>query len=222
MTLSIIGAGLGRTGTSSLKSALIDLGYPCYHMSEIAFNPSRKSDMDFWTSVPFGDEAKSADWGGLFAEYDAVVDFPACAFWRELMDVYPEGKMILSLHPKGSETWYQSCRETVYANTSAAGASDSGKRFAEMMDRVVWNGFFEGKFEDKDWAISRYDSHNQEVRDTVPEDRFLEFSAADGWEPLCAFLGIDVPDRPFPMKNTRAEAGRMVSRLERMKAFKKP
>ena len=220
MTLSIIGAGLGRTGTSSLKSALIELGHPCYHMSEIAFNPARREDMEFWMSVPFGDGARGAGWAGLFADYGAVVDFPACAFWRELMQVYPDAKLILSLHPKGSETWYDSVRQTVYANTSAAGASESGKRFAEMMDRVVWTGFFEGRFEDRDWAIARYEAHNQEVRDTVPADRFLEFSAAEGWAPLCTFLGVDVPDTPFPFKNTREEAGRLVSRLERMQAFK--
>lgn len=220
MTLALIGAGLGRTGTSSLRDALNSLGYPCYHMTELALNPDRRDDVDFWAEVPRGPTTDRPDWEGFFDGYRAILDFPGCFFWRELMAVYPEAKVVLTLHPKGPEAWYDSTYETIYVKAESANASAFGRRFNEVVDRHVWTGFFGGRFEDRDEAIARYEAHNRAVMDGVPEDRLVVFSADQGWDPICAALGEDVPDRPFPRSNERAEMARRMARLERMKAFR--
>jgi len=223
MALSVIGAGFGRTGTSSLRKALGELGLPCYHMSEVAYNPDRRADVNFWRDMVRNPGA-SRDWDGFFDGYSAALDFPASLFWRQLMTAYPEARVILTHHPRGSDAWYQSALETIYANTrkqaADAGAKGFSADFSAMMEEVVWQHVFGGNFTDRDTAIARYQAHSETVRAEVPADRLLVFSADQGWDPLCDFLGMDTPDVAFPFQNTRAEMTRNLARMERLRAFR--
>ena len=73
----------------------------------------------------------------------------------------------------------------------------------QFADKAIWKEQFEGKFDDKDFAIKKFEEWNAEVIATVPAEQLLVFEASQGWEPLCNFLGKPVPDTPFPVTNKR-------------------
>jgi hypothetical protein len=205
MSLEVIGAGFGRTGTLSLKTALEHLGYErCYHMYEVLANLHHAP---VWTAA---DGGEPVDWDLLFEGYRATVDWPACVFWRELMDAFPDAKVLLSVRPP--ERWYESFRSTIYElmTRELPPGVELPPEFAgltEMADRVVRDRSFGPRFAEmtRDELIGAYEAHNQSVRDGVPADRLLEFDVAQGWEPLCGFLGRDVPAEPFPNVNDKAQ-----------------
>ena len=219
MTLKVIGAGFGRTGTSSVRAALGDIGYRCYHMSEVLFSPSKKGDIDLWRAAADAEDRSKIDWAGIFADYDATIDFPGSAFWRELAETFPEAKVILTHHPKGPDGWYDSTINTIYGGVGPAGSTEFGRKVNDLMNDLIWNGALKGTMDDRDAAIARYKAHSEEVKDTIPADRLLVFSADQGWEPFAAFLGIEGKSGPFPRENDREAMSRTVARLKRMQAF---
>ncbi len=202
MVLQVIGAGLGRTGTASLKLALEKLGFdPCYHMFEvIAHEPAIAQ----WSAVAGG----APDWGMIFDGHKAFragVDFPVAAYWKELSEVYPEAKIILTV--RDAESWFVSTQETIFnPEFLAAGA---GTPFGDMVGAVI-GGFFGCALDDRDAMLARFEAHNAEVRAAFPSERLLVFEAKDGWEPLCRFLDVDIPDTPFPRVNSREETAAML------------
>lgn len=220
VTLKLIGAGLGRTGTASLRLALRQIEYRCYHMYDIAFDRARRKDVDFWNTVIHGNDS-GAEWNTIFGDFQATLDYPGCFFWRELMVAYPKAKVVLTTHPRGAEAWYDSTYETIFADTSTVEASAFGRAIVVMLDRHVWGpeGFFRGRFQDRDYAIARYEEHSEDVRKGVPAERLIDYSVTQGWEPICTALGTPIPEQPFPTVNEREEKARMVRRLERMTAF---
>src|SRR5689334_14593400 len=114
MSLKIIGVGFGRTGTLSVQHALNELGFPCYHMFEVLENKKNKAHLDFWYRVGNAPAGRQHDWSEVFSDYTATVDNPGCCVWKELIQAYPNAKVILTLHPKGAETWYESTYQTIY------------------------------------------------------------------------------------------------------------
>jgi len=217
MAIEIIGAGLGRTGTMSLRSALVQLGYPCYHMMDLMFDPARKGDVDFWLEVADDPDRPDRDWNRVFSGLRATVDFPACAAWRGLAAAYPDAKVILTRHPRGAEAWYDSNRATIYSGTGFESRSEFGAKFNAMMDSLVWGRLLDDSMDDRARAIERYNAHLEEVRAGIPADRLLDFSVDQGWEPLCDFLGVPVPETPFPQVNEREHMARITSRLQLMR-----
>ncbi len=204
MPIKVIGAGFGRTGTLSLKAALEELGYArCYHMTDVL---ARMDDARVWDAAARGEPV---DWDALFAGYQATVDWPGCSFYRELLGRYPEAKVILTV--RDPERWYESAHQTIYFVRHAfpawmAVAVPRMRAFRRMLDRVIWDGTFRGRFEDGAFAIDVFNRHNEQVRRDVPPDRLLEYEVREGWGPLCAFLGFPVPeDKPFPHLNDAAE-----------------
>jgi hypothetical protein len=204
MPLKVIGAGLGRTGTLSLKAALEELGFgKCYHMVEVLANPKQSAA---WTGAANGERT---DWEALFKGYQSTVDWPACNFYQELARRYPEAKVILSV--RDPDRWYESARQTIYFVREAfprwtALVLPRMRVLRRMLDRLIWDGMFHGRFEDRPYAISVFNRHNEEVRRVVPSDRLLVYDIKDGWQPLCLFLGVPVPDgKPFPHLNDAAE-----------------
>jgi len=194
--LLVIGAGFGRTGTMSLKAALELLGFgPCYHMTEMAGNPGH---FRLWRAAWDGEQV---DWRRLYARYRATVDWPGCLYYRELMATFPQAKVILTV--RDPDRWYDSVRDTLYSLKTATDAylDESGRRHAVQYENRIWTDTFAGRFTDREFAIGVYQRHNQQVRDTVPADRLLEYQVADGWQPLCAFLQVAVPEQPFPRLN---------------------
>ena len=202
MGLTLVGAGFGRTGTLSLKSALETLGVgPCYHMLEVRRNPEHES---LWSRAADGEDV---DWDALFEGYAAAVDWPACRFWSELAGRYPEAKVLLSL--RDPDGWYDSVRETIYRAMKGEIRGMPSDHLA-MVRKIVLEQTFGGRFEDRTHAIDVFVRHNQEVRESVAPERLLVYEASQGWEPLCAFLGLPVPDEPYPRVNTREQTRAMI------------
>jgi hypothetical protein len=201
--MEIIGAGLGRTGTLSLKMALEQLGFgPCYHMEEVIKRPHH---IKAWHDVGLG---QVIDWGSLFNGYQSTVDFPACIFYKELLEVFPNAKVLLSV--RDPERWYESTRHTIYTARSIFPAwlqwlVPPLGRFFDMNEGIIWQGLFQGEFENRQRAIEIFRQHTEAVKVYVPAEQLLVYNVKEGWEPLCRFLNVSVPvDRPFPHANNRA------------------
>ena len=199
MTLRVIGAGFGRTGTLSLKHALERLGFgPCYHMAEVAAHPEH---VDLWRRAWRGEDP----WAEIFADYAAAVDWPAAAFWPRLMDQYPDALVLLSL--RDGQSWFKSATDTIFRSMReglASGNATLQERLL-MAKEIIVDGTFDGDLTDRDAAIATYEANIASVRATVPRARLIEFDAHDGWPPLCAALGVPVPDEPYPRINTTEE-----------------
>jgi Sulfotransferase domain len=204
MPLEIIGAGFGRTGTWSTKYALERLGLRCYHMSEVILNKENKSHLDFWLRVARAPAGTKRDWEEVFGKYRATVDNPACCVWRELMLAYPEAKVIMTLHPRGADAWYESTLDTIYFTEKLRAfkvleyLSPFARKMGEMSRRLIWRRSLNDAMPDRDKAVARYHEHLAEVRAAVAPERLLV-------GPLCACLGVPPPDEPFPNVNDRAE-----------------
>jgi len=209
--MRVIGSGFGRTGTLSLKLALEELGYgPCYHMQEVM---ESAADVRVWHDYARG---RPVDWREFFAEYGAAVDFPASIVYRELLEEFPDAMVVHTM--RDSDSWYESTLETIYQGTTLIPrwmrrTVPTAGRWAEMVDMMVWDGLFEGRFEDRAFAIERYESWLEEVIAAVPPERLLVFKVADGWGPLCEFLGAIQPDGPFPEVNDRESMLRRFRRI---------
>ena len=210
MALKIIGAGFGRTGTLSLYTALNQLGFPCYHMFEVLENKENKSHLDFWRAVANGKAGAQHDWGRVFSKYSATVDNPACCVWRELLTAYPVAKVVLTLHPRGAEAWYESTMETIYFTETMWQfkvlklTTPFGRKMGDMSRRLIWQRSHKGTMSDRSKAIAHYHQHIADVRAAVPPEQLLVYSVDQGWGPLCAFLGVPQPSAEFPNVNDRA------------------
>lgn len=217
--LKVIGAGFGRTGTTSLFTALKQLGLPCYHMTEVLNNKANKQHIDFWKEVADGSEGRQHDWNTVFANYTATVDNPGCCVWRELHAAYPGAKVILSLHPKGPEAWYESTMETIYFTETLwqfkllAAIVPFMRKMKSMNHKLIWQRNHRGTMGNKAAAIQRYNAHIAEVKAAIPADQLLVYSVDQGWGPLCTFLGLPVPNTPFPNVNDRKEMKGVIANI---------
>ena len=199
MSLRVIGAGFGRTGTLSLKVALEKLGFgPCHHMKEVVEN----QDQTEWFHR--ASKGEKVDWHKVFEEYQSAVDWPAVAYYQELADEFPDAKIILGI--RDTDAWYQSVKETIYTVIPNFPkwirlVLPRANKALDMINRTVWIGEFSGRFEDKEFAVDVFNKHIELVSTVFPEERLLIHSAKDGWQPLCDFLGVPVPDGSYPWVN---------------------
>jgi|TARA_B110000977_G_scaffold187381_1_gene254435 hypothetical protein len=203
MTLDVIGAGFGRTGTLSLKLALEKLGFnKTYHMAELFGQPQH---LDSWEQAL---ATGSCDWDTLFSDYRAAVDWPACYYWQEYAELYPKAKVILSL--RNPESWFDSVHKTIYPATKEALESNDPrlKRWAKWSNQLIWENTFSGRIEDKQYAIQIFNDHIERVKKTISADRLLIFQATDGWMPLCEFLECEIPNEAYPRVNSSEEFAR--------------
>lgn len=200
MTLKIVGAGFGRTGTKSLKEALERLGFgPCYHMTELHHDPER---LRFWREA--ADTGKT-DWDALFDGYTACVDWPAARYWRELADFYPDAKVLLTV--RSAQSWVKSIQSTIFTSLRTVSEMPPGMerdRRAMNYDIIV-KRTFDARLDDREHLISVFNDHVAEVQRTIAPDRLLTYDVAEGWGPLCEFLGVSTPDQPYPFTNTTAD-----------------
>lgn len=202
MALKIIGAGMGRTGTASLKVALETLGIgSCYHMSEVLKNPERTVD---WINAAEG----NADWGKIFNGYSATVDNPGCNFWKELSDYYPDAKIILTT--RDAEEWFNSTNETIHSVKFAGFIKNSP--FGTMIQKTIWD-MMENRMQDRNYMVKFFKDRTSEIIDYIAPERLLVYQVSEGWEPLCTFLDIPVPDTEFPRINSRDETKEMLANL---------
>ncbi|KAI8074471.1 P-loop containing nucleoside triphosphate hydrolase protein [Gongronella butleri] len=205
MKLEIIGAGLGRTGTHSLYLALNKLGYKTHHFIEIIENEDQ--DVDVWNHAHDHPNSPDTDWENVYARYDAAIDFPTCMFYKELMDLNPDAKVILTV--RSSESWYKSICNTIFnyyfADEPPTFSKDHLGSALKMEQHCTLGGVLERdhrNIRDKALMCDLFEKHNAEVIKTVPADRLLVMNLGDGWEPLCRFLGKPIPDEKYPFSNT--------------------
>lgn len=198
MSLNVIGAGLGRTGTYSLKLALNKLGLgPCHHMEEVLQN--MPVQVPLWSAAANG----NADWPTLYAGYKSAVDWPTACFFRELLKEYPSAKFILT--QRAPERWADSFGATIYELLAGRDqAPDEMRAWLDMAsDIIAKTGFPEGL--DRSDLVKLFTAHNEAVKETIPASQLLVFEVKDGWEPLCTFLDIPPPAEDFPRTNHREE-----------------
>jgi hypothetical protein len=211
--LRVVGAGLGRTGTYSLKIALERLlGAPCYHMAEVFKRPA---DMDVWRAAANG---KLPDWHKLYGGFGATVDWPSAAFWFEIAEAFPDAVILLSHRP--ADAWWKSATHTIFegfrrerkpadapaarpGDQPAGGPADNPAFIPMITD--LFSKTFTPSFLDESAAKAAFDRHSADVRQRAPKHRLVEWQAKDGWGPLCAALGVPVPAEPFPLTNTTEE-----------------
>ena len=199
MGLQIIGSGFGRTGTMSTKIALEQLGFgPCHHMTEVMANPDQPPH---WDALA---EGREVDWADVFAGYSSQVDFPGAAVWHQLSIAFPDAKVIHTERPE--EEWWASYSKTIgkfFALRETMPLPPPIAAIFETMDKLLIKDVFGGL--DRESSIKAYRRNNAKVREVIPADRLLVFTPADGWEPLCRFLGVATPAGDFPRSNARDE-----------------
>jgi hypothetical protein len=193
VTLSVIGAGFGRTGTMSLKLALEQLGLgPCYHMVEVF--KGAPDAFGWWEDVADG----RPDWPRIFAGYHSTVDWPSATYYAELAQAYPQAKVILTR--RDPEAWFRSTQATIFAQDFP----DPTGPFERMVAKTVAR-LFDMRMHDKARLIEVFERHNAEVQARIPPERLLVYELSEGWTPLCRFLGVPEPAGPIPKVNTTEE-----------------
>lgn len=196
MALKVIGAGLGRTGTMSLKVALTQLGLgPCYHMIDVW--AQMPESLALWEAAARGEP----DWQAIFAGYAATVDYPGCTYWRELMAKYPDAKVVLST--RNPDSWFDSVSTTIFGPFSRRTVAEVGAQ--TFFEASVLAKIDQQRMNDRAYMTGFFERWNAAVIEEVPSDRLLVFEAKQGWEPLCRFLNVPVPDSPYPRVNSREE-----------------
>ena len=212
--LQVIGAGLGRTGTLSMKQALEDLGFnPCHHMKETFFNPRPNQKSHFQDILQENNKEQALE--ALFGGYKAMVDYPGCMFYEDFMKMNPDAKVILTVRDS-PEAWVKSVDATIF------GGHGASNWFSWKFHLLIRTMFLEGphllvirKIMMKTHGVDPSDPKTDlgqmytdwvnRVKETVPAEKLLVFNVKQGWKPLCDFLGVPVPDTPFPRVNSTKE-----------------
>jgi hypothetical protein len=197
MTIRLIGAGLGRTGTMSLKLALERLlGGTCHHMMEVGANPQ---EVPTWHAAMRGEPV---DFERLLADYTAIVDYPGAAVWRQLAEAFPDAPVLLSTRSSDAE-WWASAAATILIRRTPT--DDDGRARHGMVTAMFRTSLGDVDLTDAAAVRAAYGAHNAAVRREIPAERLFEYQPGDGWGPLCAALGLPIPDEPFPHTNTREQ-----------------
>ena len=199
MSLDVVGAGFGRTGTLSLKRALEQLGFgPCHHMEEVQAHPET---MDFWRRAA---EGEKVDWEEIYKDYRATVDWPGCHFYKQLAGTYPDAKVLLSVRPP--EKWLASMKDTILKLLIEfrPNMPEEVRKQLRFIELILDEQTFHGDFSDES-VLAAFNRHVATVKREIPAERLLVFDVAEGWEPLCKFLDVPVPATPFPRSNSREE-----------------
>ncbi|KAI9031843.1 P-loop containing nucleoside triphosphate hydrolase protein [Phycomyces nitens] len=221
MPLKVIGAGYGRTGTNSLRLALEALGYRTHHM--IRAMSDMTQDYGVWERAA-NDPNHPDEWESVYGNYDAAVDWPTVSHYQELMQRYPDAKIILTV--RSAESWYKSMSNTVFKKLVSSGLDtfpEHAKTLLQSQTNIMLNGYFkEGieKCNNKEELCMIYDEHTKEVKQVVPPERLLVLELGEGWERLCEFLQVPIPEIPYPNTNGASEdfeknAKLVISELER-------
>jgi len=213
ITPRVIGAGFGRTGTASLKRALEMIGFgPCHHMEEVIKHPA---EVKTWESAARGE---TIDWPTFLQGWGSTVDFPSSVYYRDLVTAFPQAKVILTVRDAAS--WYTSMSQTIvpamtdFPNHAVA-------RFLPIVGapaRALHNTWIDRevirRFSEREHVLRVFRDHIEQVKRVVPADRLLIYQVSEGWGPLCAFLGVPVPNTPFPRVNDTAQFRRSVAMIK--------
>ena len=220
MSIKIIGAGLPRTGTNTLKDSLEKLGYKkTYHMKELLVNPQT---LHYWKTL---DQTGTTNWDELYDGFQASVDFPAYPWYKEHLKKYPDAKIILTVRP--FEDWYTSVHSTIWL-AGPKNIFEKIVKIAKMLfnprmkaaamcvkfaKKKIFKDHFQGKFLDKAAAEKIFNQHIADVKAFVPADKLLVFEVSQGWGPLCKFLGVPEPSEPIAHLNKKENFKAMLVEL---------
>ncbi|HEY9488585.1 MAG TPA: sulfotransferase [Chryseosolibacter sp.] len=220
MSIKIIGAGLPRTGTHTLKASLEKLGYTkTYHMKELMVNPK---NLRYWITLR---NSGTTDWDELYNGYQATVDFPGYPWYKEHMKRYPEAKVILTVRP--FESWYTSIHSTIWSSGPQTVPEKvvmmtkllvdprlrSVIKCVKFAKETIFHTHLQDRFTDKAFAEKIFNKHIEDVKSYVPAEKLLVYNVTEGWEPLCKFLGVPVRDEPFPHLNKKEQFKGMLAQL---------
>lgn len=201
--MNVIGVGLGRTGTYSLRIAINQLGFgPCHHMDDVIQN--MPAQVPLWADAVGG----MPDWTTIYSGYRSAVDWPTACFYRELVAEFPDARFVLT--HRSPESWADSFGMTILKlHSQRDEVPPEMREWLEMANTVVERSGFPVGI-DRSGMIEAFVAHNEAVRALIPADRLLVFDVREGWEPLCDFLDVPVPDGPFPRSNSREEFSALV------------
>ena len=195
MALKVVGSGLGRTGTKSMQTALNVLGFgPCHHMVEVFMHPE---SMALWVDAAEG----RPDWDLIFKDYHSMVDYPGAAYWRQIAEHYPEAKVLHTV--RDPDQWWESTQATIFSPASPAVQGRVEGLQARFFNSFI--GPMREHLQDRAWMTHYFRRHTEEVKATIAPERLLVYEVGEGWDRLCAFLGVPVPDEPYPSENSREE-----------------
>lgn len=199
--IEVIGAGFGRNGTDSLRKALELLGLgPCHHMAEVIENPKQLS---LWRSV---EDGKISAIKEALVGFRSQVDWPGAAYWETLAEIYPASKVILSI--RDPDEWFDSVQATIVPFINSMSVQNENEHLKELANwsaRLIARDIFEDRLHDRAYATEVYRAHTSRVISTIPKERLLVFRVSDGWEPLCNFLGREIPSEVFPKTNSTSD-----------------
>ena len=199
--MKVIGAGLPRTGTMSMQAALDELGFPCYHMESVVKSPKHTQ---MWDDFISGES--EMDWDELYQEFDAAVDAPSCFYAAELLEKYPDAKVVLTV--REPDRWFVSISKLnkIVRRLKIVGyvVRPLG-RFVSFAFKLHAKYGIPIDSDDEALYLEAFTSHNAAVQKAIPVEKLLVFRVTEGWEPLCEFLEVPVPDKPFPHLNSGDE-----------------
>jgi hypothetical protein len=182
--MKLLGVGFGRTGTMSLKGAIEELGFPCFHMIDLITGENRDRDLPYWVKIA---NNEPVDWHEVFEPWEATVDWPAASRWEQLIEAFPDAPVLLNY--RDFDGWYKSVENTILAVKQAAMAGElpedanregPSPELWGAIEKLIWQGDFQRKFQDRGWTRQMWEL------------------GTDGWEPICEALGVEVPHKPFP------------------------
>ena len=200
MALAVFGAGFGRTGTTSIKLALEQLGFgPCHHMSDVFKN---EAELPTWRDAADG---KPIDWRSAFAGWRSAMDWPSTHYWREIARAWPDAKVLLPVRPESA--WVASFSQTIrrLIESRASVPSPYWRDVLAMAQKMIAEQTFDNAMHDDDVLLRKYRERTEQVVNEIPADQLLVYHVADGWQPLCDFLGVGIPDTDFPRTNNVQE-----------------
>jgi hypothetical protein len=207
MTLGVIGAGFGRTGTDSMREALEILGFaPCHHMRELIKDPEHKR---LWRAIAAG---APPDWELVLGKYRACLDWPSAYYWPQLVEAFPEAKVLLTW--RSAESWWASYEKTILPVILADTETEESAPGSQLLSLRV----FGGRFDDREHCMAVYEANVTAVKERVPAGRLLVHQLGDGWGPLCRHLGVPVPDVPYPHSNTTQDFQRAIAEMREGRA----
>lgn len=206
--MKVIGCGFGRTGSMSMKIALEQLGVgPCHHMDEVIANPAEQ--LPYWLAASKGEKI---NWNDALKGYESCVDWPTAAYWPVLAKHFPEAKILLTT--RSAESWYNSISKTIFKimgdATNASG--NEPNPFGEMLQHMILENTFNGDITDRDHCINVFNKNVQAVKDSFSGNKLFIYNIGDGWEGLCKWLDVPVPDIPFPRTNNQQEFFELVEK----------
>jgi len=208
--MKIIGCGFGRTGSMSMKIALEQLGFgPCHHMDEVIANPAEQ--LPYWLAASKGE---NVNWDDALKGYESCVDWPAAAYWPVLAEHFPDAKILLTT--RTAESWHNSISQTIFkimGDVMSASPGDEPNPFGEMLMHMILENTFKGDIADRDHCIDIFNKNVQTVEETFSGDKLFVYNIGDGWDGLCKWLDVPVPDTPFPRTNNQQEFFELAEKL---------